>query len=700
MPTRTRVFVWIGAALLTATAIVRAAGQGQAPDQPRPPTFRTEANYVRVDVFPTANGVPVADLGQDEFQILEDGVPQKIEQFEHVVIRGNLPQESRREPSTVAESRAMLRDTRGRVFVLFLDNLHVDQVASRTIRTPLVNMVERLMGPDDLIAVMTPQMSARDITFARKTTILQGLLDREWWGQRDSILSADKVEEKYKFCYPPPQGSARLTSTVAQEMIDRRREQMTLEALGSLVLFLRDAREERKAIITITDGWLLFKPDQGLTRKVDERAPELPPLNVDPRNGRITTKDTGGTTGAGARTECERERMSLAQLDDEFEFNRLLDQANRANATFYPVDPRGLNAFDTPIGPDPPPPPAVDRAQGQQRLFSLRTMAAVTDGTAVVSTNNISAALTRVVADLSSYYLLGYYSTNTKLDGKFRSLSVRVKRPGIQVRARRGYLAATAAEVAARAPAAPAATVNRTPEAASAAAVEAVVGSLGGFARERPLRVHAVSGWNAGGAPVVWVVGEIAASEAWTAGGEANLTLLRGTTSVSTARATVAAGSRSFRVALSSTDPLTAGEYQVRVRARSAAGGSAPLDETVTLGLAASPEPTGALVVRRGPSTGNKGVATADFRFRRSERISVEVPARSSGTPSARLLDRTGKPLAVPVAANARDDGDGSTWQIGELALAPLAPGDYVVEISTDKGGGERRTLVPFRIIP
>src|SRR5438034_11340653 len=100
MPTRTRIPVWIAAAALMAAAIAGASGQSQTPDQSQNPTFRSEANYVRVDVFPTANGVPVADLRQDEFQILEDGAPQKVEQFEHVVIRGNVPQEIRREPTT------------------------------------------------------------------------------------------------------------------------------------------------------------------------------------------------------------------------------------------------------------------------------------------------------------------------------------------------------------------------------------------------------------------------------------------------------------------------------------------------------------------------------------------------------------------------------------------------------------------------
>src|SRR5262249_50717518 len=74
--------------------------QNPQPETPPQPTFRTEANYVRVDVFPTKGGVPVADLTQDDFEVLEDRVTQRIEQFEHVVIRGNLPQDMRAEPNT------------------------------------------------------------------------------------------------------------------------------------------------------------------------------------------------------------------------------------------------------------------------------------------------------------------------------------------------------------------------------------------------------------------------------------------------------------------------------------------------------------------------------------------------------------------------------------------------------------------------
>ena len=66
-------------------------------------------------------------------------------------------------------------------------------------------------------------------------------------------------------------------------------------------------------------------------------------------------------------------------------------------------------------------------------------MAENSDGLAIVNTNDLREPAQRLAADLSSYYLLGYQSTNPKLDGRFRSIKVTVKRPGVQVRARRGY---------------------------------------------------------------------------------------------------------------------------------------------------------------------------------------------------------------------------------------------------------------------
>jgi VWFA-related protein len=682
-------------------------------DQPQPPTFHTEANYVRVDVYPTVNGKPVIDLKQDEFEIYEDGVLQKIDAFEHVVVRPAGPQEARREPNNVRESRAELENSRARVFVLFLDLGHVELASSRTIRKPLVDALDGIIGQDDLVGVMTPEMSASNVTFARRTTTIEGILGRYWWGERDRLNPVDPVESQYVFCYPNPSGTG--TSAVAQEMIERRREKLALDSLEDLVVFLRGVREERKAILAITDGWRLFRPNQALLNATQNGGPQPPPLGLDPRTGKLSTKNTANP-GASVKSDCDVDRMSLAMIDDDVQFRRLLDEANRANASFYPVDPRGLAVFDSPIGPNPPPPLVVDAALLKTRAESLRTLALNTDGTAVLDSNDLAGGLKRIVDDLTSYYLLGYYSGHAPPDGKYHSIKVRVRRPGVQVRARRGYLAATPAEFTTRAGSG---SSSRAPSsavppldgvaAAETRAIEAAVAALAAGARDVPLHVQAVAGWKQGSSgpqAVVWTVGEASATDDWKAGGEVDvmLTSANGST-LATSHARIAPGSHSFLATLVPSDPLVPGEYVVLIRGRGAASSAAPITESVRVALAATSDAMGAILIRRGPSTGNREVPTADVRFRRGDQVRAEVPAPASSTVSARLLDRTGKPLNVPVAAAVREEPDGARWHTAQLALAPLAIGDYILEITTRAGtgssdaSGARRTLVAFKVV-
>src|SRR5215813_1293902 len=114
-------------AIAVAVAAVVLATPAAQQDQLPLPTFRTEANYVRVDVFPTRDGAPIADLTAADFEVFEDKAPQKIEQFERVVIRAAGSGEGRPEPNTVAQSLQAIQDPRARVFVLFLDPKHVEQ---------------------------------------------------------------------------------------------------------------------------------------------------------------------------------------------------------------------------------------------------------------------------------------------------------------------------------------------------------------------------------------------------------------------------------------------------------------------------------------------------------------------------------------------------------------------------------------------
>jgi VWFA-related protein len=700
---------WLPCSVLAGLLAVGPTAQDQQP------TFRTEANYVRVDVYPTAKGVPVADLRKDDFEIFENNQPQTIDAFEHVIVSGQVPQEARREPTSVAESRAMLENPRARVFVMFLDYYHVDVGGSNNMRKGLIEALDRAIGAEDLVGVMTPEMSALDVTFARKTTTIANILERHWtWGERDQLISKDPEDLRYRQCYPQfvPQPGCMDDKGTAEEMIERRREKLTLDALQDLVRYLRGAREERKAILVLSNGWRLFRPNQSLARPVNCVVPGAPPaVGIDPRTGRPTTRNTTSAAST-SQGECDRDRMNLAQIDNEQQFREIVEEANRANASFYPIDPRGLAVFDEPImkvgqvGPPPPTlPPSVDAARLRARNESLRILAADTDGIAIVSTNNLAGGLKRVAADLSSYYLLGYYST-TRLDGRFHAIRVRVKRPGVEVRARRGYLAPTAAEVTAAANrSAAAAGVPLDADALEALAVEASLAPLESLVRERPLRLHAVAGWRPDNMAAVWAVGEVSAAAEWKGGAEIDVRLTgRSGEALETRHVQLGAGMRAFSAMLAPAQPLVPGDYGVSVRARGRGPDAMPTTASLVLPLRSAPAGTDAILIRRGPTTGNREVPTADVRFRRTEQLRVEVPASGSEAPTARLLGRNGKPLPLPLTTAVRDDADGARWHTAHLALAPLAPGDYVIELTMRSGGaggaGGERMLVAFRIIP
>jgi hypothetical protein len=386
--------------------------------------------------------------------------------------------------------------------------------------------------------------------------------------------------------------------------------------------------------------------------------------------------------------DCDVDRQFLSNLDNDRGFRELMQDANRANASFYTIDPRGLPVFDTPIGPKRPPPPHVDQAMLRHRIDALRTLAENTDGMAAVNHNDLDRSLKRITDDLTSYYLLGYYSSNPKLDGSFRSIKVQVARPGVAIRARRGYRAATAEEVAA---------ARKAAEAVVPESVAAVTRALGALARLRPdapLHLHAVP--VPASSPALWVAGEIAPpaaeAEAWREGGEVQVVVSTGAAgeTVATAASSVPAGLRSFLVKL----PLSAAadDLTVRVRVNPARPGALPVTGVV------APSASGALVYRRGPATANRYRPAADFRFRHTDRVRLEIPA-TPGTKAGegRVLDQKGQALAIPVSVSERDQ-DGVHWIVADVTLAPLSQGDYLIEVVASTEGGEHRVLAPVRV--
>jgi hypothetical protein len=135
------------------------------------------------------------------------------------------------------------------------------------------------------------------------------------------------------------------------------------------------------------------------------------------------------------------------------------------------------------------------------------------------------------------------------------------------------------------------------------------------------------------------------------------------------------------------------GDVKVQVRV-SGNGALARYTDTTSVALDAMPAGWGApRLSRRGPTTGVAWVPTADPRFSRQERLRVSVGIGAEAGPvTGTLLDRQGRPINVPV----KMDRTVPEALVAELALAPLAAGDYVLAL----GGGPKRLLVPLRIVP
>jgi len=222
---------------------------------------------------------------------------------------------------------------------------------------------------------------------------------------------------------------------------------MVLDSLADLARYMETIRDGRTAVVTVSNGWVLYKPNPAMlaprkTADGGNRDPlpgTPPPVGVG-AGGTLRARPENGNNTVD-RAECDKDRYTLGNLEDDTYLRDIIGEANRANVSFYAINPAGLIAYDPVHNP---------------RTVSLEMLSENTNGIALLASNDLSKEFKRIADDLTSYYLIGYYSTNAKLDGRYRTIKVRSKRPGVEVRARQGYRAASAADVnAARAAADP-----------------------------------------------------------------------------------------------------------------------------------------------------------------------------------------------------------------------------------------------------
>ena len=683
----------------------------QQPPEQTMPRFRAGANLVRVDAYVSQDEVPVTDLTADDFAVYEDDKPQKVESFELIRARGATRETERRDVNNTRDMRQQVNDA-ARVFTLFFDPFYVSISGSYYLQKPLVETLDKVIGPDDMIGAMTPFFSPSMITYSKRSESIEEFVKKYWmWGSRDVrwpvIGKPEKgrpdptvgIEEANIWdCYPPPEKEY---VGIAPAMIARLRERRTLQALDSLVVHLEGLRQERKFVLIFTEGWPLFGPDPSLSRGLKDRGPMPDPLAVDPSTGRIRPqgKPLNGDSAMMTMNECDRLRIELSQINHERDFLLLLQRANRANVSFYPVDARGLLVFDQPTNFDLL--PSLDQAMLGRRHDFLKDMALQTDGHAVLNTGHVAEGLTKIFRDVGSYYLMSYYSTNQKLDGRFRRIRVDVKRPGANVRARPGYLAPTEAEARAAGAAMDRAVASGPPPRV-ARALDSLVPTRGNL----PVRVQAVGGRNSIRA-IVELDAATAKQPEWLSGGTLRVAFepeKGGGDSAAPQTLTLAVEPGQRHIIVNGPDrPLTAGRYSVRAEL-TPRNSRMPIQATtfVTVPAETAEIATGALASRRGPSTGLAYLPTADPRFRRTERLRAEVALASEGfTGAGRLLTREGQPTPLVVSFSTRvDAATEQRFGVADVTLSALAEGEYVLELTLQKNGTTDVVAYGFRIVP
>jgi VWFA-related protein len=649
-------------------ALVAAAVAAQQTEQKQ--TFRTGVDAVTVDVSVTdTNGKPVTDLTIDDFEIREAGKLQRIESFKRFT---TAEADTRRPPVAITtldvQQREAARDD-VRLIAILLDDYHTRMGNAMSIREKIARFVEGL-DARDMVAVMYPLTPSTLITFSRN---------------HDGTANAIRRFEGRKYNYVPRYPQEEVYNYMMPAQIEALRNRIVIDALAGLSTVMGSFRDGRKTILMVGEGMTSYLPPQILA---GGRGGAPPPI------GGLPPSSAAGPAADGSLTN----EAFNAQIDL---LNRMKDiflAAQRGNTALYTLDPRGLAVFEFDLGLS-----AVDPVADKQALNatidSLRILADNTGGRAIVNTNDPQPGLQQMLVDASAYYLLGYTSTEAPRDGKFHEIDVRLKRKGVEFRARKGYWAYSADDMT---------RVNRPERPALAADMTAALASAASPGKLRVLQTWVGFDREDSGKTVVTVVWEArppAAQADGTEGATITVTsdkgdlLYRGR-SPRDPRATAPTGQVRF-----SAPP---GPMHVRVVAQGGAGQSLDTDERDVRApdfTAAGSSLTTPLVFRARTAgelerirTSATALPTAARQFARSDHILLRLRAYGPGgttpTLTARLLNAQGDRMSDLPAPQPRADGS------FDLRLTPagLAPGTYLVQIDAASGDEPSRVVLGFAI--
>jgi VWFA-related protein len=413
-----RVFVAV-LVLVSGLGVVGHAQQPQASSaaQQQPGvTFKTDVNFVEIHAIVTdERGNLVRDLSRDDFEVFEDGKLQTPSVFSLV----DLPVERPLTPSFATQPvepdvRSTVRSFDGRLYVVVLDDLHTSALRSQLVRDAATRFIQQYVGNTDLAAVVYTsgrQDAAQELTGNRR--LLLAAVDK-FLGQKLPSATAEKLAVHLRDADRSRNESSDGSTSQSQSTRDPINDpydaergfnaRRSLELVKNVAGWMSDIHGRRKALIFFSEG-----------------------IDYD-------IYDVFNNRSATSVMQDARDAIAAAQ---------------RANVGIYAVDPRGLTQLGddmiaiASLSDNPQFREGSPTAFQRELLLAQESLIALADetgGMAVVRTNDIPGALARIANENSTYYLLGYQTDASRSPGRFRKIDVRVKRPGLKVRARRGYI--------------------------------------------------------------------------------------------------------------------------------------------------------------------------------------------------------------------------------------------------------------------
>ncbi len=401
-----------------------ATGQDQSEDE----VVRVTTNLVQVDAIVTdKTGKQVTDLRPDEFEILEDGRPQAITNFSYIETGSEAASRLTSPPvgnaPVVAPVRLRPEQVR-RTVILVADDLGLSFESTVRVRDSMRKFVNEKLQPGDLVAIARTGAGAsalQQLTTNKRQ--LLAAIDRIRW----TFYSRVGINNFGPGSKPPS-----LTTVKGA--------QYTLDALSFILKGLKGL-PGRKSVVVFTDDFAIFPSVSDIDLKLDGSGKAGTGIDE-----ALKKMDEMLEKGAELRT---RQRLTAEPGEG---ITKLLDRANQASAVIYMVDTRGLPIMSVTAEMSKAPPSMADLiGDNSLKLYNsqvgMRFIAEQTGGTALINNNDIDLGLQRALDDLRGYYLIGYRpSEGTFGRSRFHKISIRVKRPGLMVRSRKGFFGLTEEE--------------------------------------------------------------------------------------------------------------------------------------------------------------------------------------------------------------------------------------------------------------